>query len=394
MVLIIIATAGVYSTRNVHFQMSRTECGLRSSSGIVVTTKLQSVSACVSFGTSLENCHAVNYDTARGLCEVISMHGSLLEMQTNTDYVFAAFKNTNGTLDTGIGGICVQGFVQWKEQATRHYIALENIVYSDEATDYNYVCKVTIGDNEIPGVVDNDRQCHFVYKDLTGESELYCALVLDPASGLVATWVSYHISHDVPEAAFIGGYMSDGTPLYICRAPANGFQYFGYYNPDTALAYIDSGSVQYPPIVDLLIFSPNGPSFVGPTAGWPCPRYHVQIASHTYEYIEHSGDLPNWAVISNGRYAVGESAGVFSTPAKFNGHDNVFYSVYGQIDGGQTWGHLLKSSLTYQWEEFRVGSDVPYNALLGAYTIENEPLYIIMKTLSVALLEPITPKQD
>ena len=49
-------------------------------------------------------------------------------------------------------------------------------------------------------------------------------------------------------------------------------------------------------------------------------------------------------------------------------------------------GHLLKTSLPYQWEPFQVGSDVPYNAFLGSYTIENGPLFIIMaKTLGYSV---------
>ena len=193
-------------TRLAHLQLLRIERGLRSTSGIVMTTELQSVSACVLFGSSLENCHVVNYDTSMLLCEVISTHGSLLEMQNNSSYVFAAINNTNDILDTGVGSICVQGPVQWKEQATLVYIALENVVHCDEASGRSYVCKVTIGDNEIPGVVDNDRRCHFVYKDFRGTSSLYRTLTMDPESGLAAAWVSYRIGDDVHGAAFIGGH--------------------------------------------------------------------------------------------------------------------------------------------------------------------------------------------
>ena len=379
MILIIFTITGVHTISLVHFQMSRIEGGLRSTSGIVMTTQMPSVSACVLLGTSLDNCHAVNYDTARLLCEVISMHDSLLEMQNNTSYVFAAINNTNGILDTGVGSICVQGPVQWKEQSSWQYIALENMVYCDEG---RYVCKVTIGDNEIPGVLDTDRKCYFVYKDLLGESGLYRTLTMHPDSRLAATWLSYRVGDNVPEVAFVGGHLSPGNPLYVCRATVNGIQSVGYYAPSKGLAYIPyvpSGSVQYPTTVDLLIFSPNGPTSVGPTTGWPCPRFHVQIASHAYEYIEHYGDMPSWAVTSNNQHAVGESAGVFSTPAKFNDFDNKYYFVYGELTGYHTWGHLLKTSLPYRWEPFQVGSDVPYNAFLGAYTIENEPLFIVMK---------------
>ena len=83
MILIIFTITGVHTTSLVHFQMSRIERGLWSTSGIVMATEVPSVSTCVLLGMSLDNCHAVNYDTARLLCEVISLHDSLLEMQNN-----------------------------------------------------------------------------------------------------------------------------------------------------------------------------------------------------------------------------------------------------------------------------------------------------------------------
>ena len=120
----------------------------------------------------------------------------------------------------------------------------------------------------------------------------------------------------------------------------NGVQYAGYYNPDTALAYIHSGSVLYPTTVDLLIFSPSGPTRAGPTADWPCPRYHVQFASPYYEYIEHYGPnaMPSWAVVSGNNHAVGEAAGAFSTPAKYyHGSHGTCYSIIRGIKGGHKW---------------------------------------------------------
>ena len=360
-ILVILANAGVQTNRLVHLQLFRIERGLRSTSGIVMTTELQSVSACVLFGSSLEKCHAVNYDTSMLLCEVISTHGSLLEMQNNSSSVFAAINNTNDILDTGVGSICVQGPVQWKEQAILDYIALENVVHCDEASGRSCVCKVTIGDNEIPGVVDNDRRCHFVYKDLTGKSSLYRTLTMDPESGLAAAWVSYRIGDDVPGAAFIGGHLSPGTPLYVCRAPVNGVQYAGYYNPNTGLAYVHSDSVHYPTVVDLLFFSPSGPTFVGPTVDWPCPRYHVQIASHSYDYIEHYGRkrIPSWAVTSGNQYAVGESGPTFIKPDQRNPWIK-----------DQLWNDLLSTILHLQLPNFvSCGRDKPSHMTQNLVTV-------------------------
>ena len=358
--------------------MSRIERGLRSTSGVVATIELPLLSACILYGTSLEDCHAVNYDTSSGLCEVLSTHGSIMEREQNTDYIFVAFNNKNDLIHTGVQNDCTQGALQWKEQSSRDYIALENVVYSDDKTREGYVCKSTVGENELTGITNKNHECNFVHKDLPGHSDLYRTLVLDPESGFSATWLSYFIGDDIPEGAFAGGHLSTGTPLYVRRAPTDGVQYAGYYDPDTALAYIYSGSVMYPTAVDLLIFSPSGPTTVGPTADWPCPRYHVQVTSTDYEYIEHYGPngLPSWAVISGNRNAVGETAGAFSTPAKF--HQVMYYSVYGDSNGAQNWGNLLKTKIPYQWEPFEAGLDIPYNAFLRAHTINNDPLYIVM----------------
>ena len=302
-------------------------------------------------------------------------------MQNSDAYVFASINNTNDFLDTGVQNTCTRGPVQWKEQARRDYIALEYVVHAEDSTEWNYVCKATVGDNEIPGVVDSSRECKFVYKNVASFAELYRTLTVAVDTGSVtANWVTYTTGDEVPDEAFVGGHLSQVTPLYVCRASVNGVQYIGHYNPKTGLAYIHSGSVQYPVTVSLLTFSPNGPTSAGPTADWPCPRYHVQITPPEYEYIEHYGydTIPSWAVTSGSNYAVAELDGAFSAPGKFSDSNDKFYTVYGSTEGAQPWGRLLKTSLSFRWEPFLAGSDVPRNAFLGTYTIENDPLYIVM----------------
>ena len=158
----IVANTGDQTTTLVNLQTARIEHSLRSIKDVVMTTELQTISACVLFGTSVENCHAVNYNKPRLLCEIISMHGSVLEMQNDTNYVFVALNNTHELLDTGIRRMCAQGPIQWKEQATWHYVDLENVVYSNEAPERRHICQVTVGDNEIPGVSSKGGFCSFV----------------------------------------------------------------------------------------------------------------------------------------------------------------------------------------------------------------------------------------
>ena len=217
-VLVMVTDIAAQKEKLVHLQMSRVERGLRSTNGVVSTIKLHLVSACILHGTSLENCHAVNYSVSNGLWEVISTHGSLLEIKTDVNYIFVALKNTYDLLHTGVQSDCSQGPVQWKEQATNYYMALENVVYSDSSTPTNFICKATVGENELPGVKDNQRHCYFVYNDLIGYTGLYRTLVLKPDSGLSVTWMNFSIGDDVPQGAFVGGHLSPATPLYVCRA--------------------------------------------------------------------------------------------------------------------------------------------------------------------------------
>ena len=175
-VYIILGSTAAQSTNSVQLQMSRIELGIRSTNDIVKMAELHSVAACILFRISHENSHAVNYDTSRRLCEVISMHGSVLEMQKSDSYVFLAINNTEDLLDTGVHGMCKHGPVQWKEQATRDFTPPENVVHADDATEWNNVCKATVADNEIPGVVDNSKECKFVHKDLASVSEIYRTL--------------------------------------------------------------------------------------------------------------------------------------------------------------------------------------------------------------------------
>ena len=301
-VFIILGSTGAQPFNSVQLQVSRIERRIKSTNGVVKMVELHSLAACVLLGISQDNCHALNYDISRKLCEVISMHGSVLEMQTSDTYVFASINNTEDFLNTGVRYTCTLGPVQWKEQATRDFTPLENVVHADEATEWNYVCKATIGDNEIPGVVDNSKACKFIYKNLASFSQIYRTLTVVVDTGLAtANWMNYTTGDEVPEEAFVGGHLSQVTPLYVCRASINGVQYIGHYNPKTGLAYIHSGSVQNPVTVSLLTFSPYGPTSAGPTADWPCPRYHVQITSPEYEYIEHHGydTIPSWAVTSS-----------------------------------------------------------------------------------------------
>ena len=204
----------------------------------------------------------------------------------------------------------------------------------------------------------------------------------------VDSWRQYHATNSVgelqsglisPAKAIHRGGKADGILLYICRALWNGVYYIGYNDPCYARSCV--AFVEHTAQVDLLVFTPNGPTFSGPTVDFTCPHFHVIQAHREVDWVEHRGPepMPTGAVLSNSFTAVAEASGAISTVAKLIDNGNRFCMAYGITTGCQTWGHVMLTSLSYQWEQFQAGSEVPYNAIIDAYTHKNQPLYHVMK---------------
>ena len=283
-------------------------------------------------------------------------------------------------MKTGIEAICVQSLVQWREQFQRAYKEYDNLVYSDDMVRDKHVCKAFVGDNELPGFVSSaTKTCNFMHKGYDNFAEIYSVLTLDASTTLQILWVSYSVGQFLPASSFIGGRKANGTLLYICRALWNGVYYIGYYDPGDASSSV--AFVGHPAQVDLMVFTPNGPTFSGPTVDLTCPHFHVIQAHREVDWVEHRGPepMPTGAVLSNSFTAVAEASGAISTVAKFIDNGDRFCLTYGITTGCQTWGHLMLTSLSYKWEPFHAGSEIPYNAIIGAYTHENQPLYHVMK---------------
>ena len=147
------------------------------------------------------------------------------------------------------------------------------------------------------------------------------------------------------------------------------------------MSYTHSGNVNHPKVVDILAFIINGPNYAGPTGDLPCHRYHVCLASTGYDMVERWGNdpLPDSVVTSNEKLSLGMSSTVCNIMSKFIVNMKSFWMVYGSSNGAQTWESLMLTSLSYEWLPYQAGSDVPYNALVLSYTIENVPLYAVMK---------------
>ena len=324
----------------------------------------------------------MNYDAGKQTCEIISSHASLLGVQVNNNYTFAAFDNRYHFQNTGVDKDCINGPVKWKQQSKKRHVEFQNVIHSNDSVKDSPVYKVTFGDNEIPGVVTvNDKRCMFIHKYRTGFYDFYRVLVFNSDSGLTASWVTYTAARAIPEGSFFGGHSDQGAPVYICRAAINAIYYTGYHDPATAMSYTHSGNVNHPKVVDILAFIINGPNYAGPTGDLPCHRYHVCLASTGYDMVEHWGNdpLPDSVVTSNEKLSLGMSSTVCNIMSKFIVNMNSFWMVYGSSNGAQTWESLMLTSLFYEWLPYQAGSDVPYNALVLSYTIENVPLYAFMK---------------
>ena len=137
--------------------------------------------------------------------------------------------------------------IQWEETWAWSYVAPNNPVYADYMTKNRYVCKATVEDNELPGVVHiSQKKCKFVVHGKISFAEICLVLVLDPATDNSATWLTYDVGNILPRGAFVGGQTGEGILLFVCRALISGIYYSGCYDPNSRQASINSGSLQYP----------------------------------------------------------------------------------------------------------------------------------------------------
>ena len=317
------------------------------------------VTSCVIYGDSVYDCHAVNYNAHDQICELIASNGVVMHVQNRDDFILATFGNNYDFIKTGVEAVCALSVVQWREQFKQAFVEYDNLVYSDENTRDGFICKVSVADNEFPGIASvASRRCTIVHNSYAGYAEIYRVLVLETSSNLEAVWKSYNVGDLFPSEVFVGGRKADGTLLYISRILRGGVYFVGYYDPSDATASIATGSVEHPTEVDLLGFIPNGPTSAGPTVDLACPRFHVVQAHSEVDWVEHRGPetMPAGVVLGNSYTAVAQSSDAFSTIAKFIENGNRFCLVYGMGSGCQTWGHLMTTHLSYRWVHFQTGS--------------------------------------
>ena len=364
----------VFQSHHIELEVVRLFPGLKCMNSVVEAIQTESVRSCILHGMSVLNCHAVNYNIIDHTCQEIASNEVVIQTQRNTNSTLASFYNNHALLKTDVETSCAKSSVHWREQFTWAYnynILSNSLVYADDAVRDKHVCKVSVGDNDLPGVSSTARKrCYFVHKGYIGYAEIYSVLILGADAMLQIKWIDYNVGESFPPGAFIGGQNADDTLLYICRASWKGVYSIGYYDSSNARASIPS--VGHPAQVDLLVFTPNGPTSAGPMVEIAFPHFHVIQAHGEVDWVEHRGPepMPTGVVFSNSYTAVAQSSGAFSTVAKFIDTENRFCLVYGIVIGYQTCGQVMLTHMSYQWELFHAGSGMPYNAIVGAYTPE------------------------
>ena len=369
---------------SVELQLIFLEHGIKCISGVLSYSMQPSIAMCVFHGMSNQMCHAVNYNAVLKLCELIVSHESVLTFANDANFTFAAFNNTKEIIQTGTYQPCRMGNIQWKDQWKRTYVALSYPVYTDNASRDRYICKATVGDHELPGVVHvSQKTCKFVLHGKLSYAEFYMELVVVTPSNQNVVWWSHNVGDIVPRGAFVGGQTEKGIPLFVCRTLINGKYYSGYYDPSNGQASIHSGSLKHPSQIELLAFEPDGPNSAAAADKLHCPRPYVRQAYSGLEWVEHwsSDTKPPAAVISGTvpvTIAVGSIFIMTDTLAKI-AYNWRFCAAYGGKVACNQWGKMLVSSVAYEWVPFASGSIVPNSAVVVAHTVENDPLYAIMK---------------
>ena len=251
--------------RHVLLRIAFVEHEIRCISGVKSSSTQPSVSKCVMQGMTTNNCHAVNYDMIAKTCQLIISHGSRLTFENAVNHTFIALKNTKELIETGTDNTCGVESVQWEEQYRRAFVAPINPVYLDNSNRERYVCKVRVGDNELPGVVSvTEKKCKFVSYEQVSAAEFFTELVISSTADVSVHWLPYTVGDSVPNEAFVGGQTSEGIALFVCRAAISGIFYSGYYDPSTGQVSIHAGSLQRPTQVELLAFLPDGPTSAAP----------------------------------------------------------------------------------------------------------------------------------
>ena len=79
--------------------------------------------------------------------------------------------------------------------------------------------------------------------------------IIQVNSGCPVFWAPFTVGSGFPDETVKGGYLADSsTDLYVIRAVQGDFTMFGYYNPVTAIGYVEHWGVKEVTHMELLLF--------------------------------------------------------------------------------------------------------------------------------------------
>ena len=183
----------------------------------------------------MKTCRYINYNSAEGQCELGLGHCESLQPAT-------------GVIVNALGPPR-HGCIRWSSDREPDWVVLRG-------TD-GYAARIVSGEALLIGtfytgaedfwgnkqstsigpVCEADQDIEFLSKDAT------CPL----------PWMPYTAGEPLPLGAVAGGHLADGSATYVARVMHNNRFVFGYYNPQSASAYYESGGIHTTTSMDMLV---------------------------------------------------------------------------------------------------------------------------------------------
>ena len=127
----------------------------------------------------------------------------------------------------------MQGSHGYAARITSDGAVLIGTIYTSPAAFWANKQGVSIGP-----VYEADQDIELLLKDAT------CPL----------PWMPYTAGEPLPLGAVAGGHLADGSAIYVAKIISGGWLVvFGYYNPESAIAYYESFGVHTATSMDILV---------------------------------------------------------------------------------------------------------------------------------------------
>ena len=225
----------VHGCRTSHLQQEPMGYTCRDLSDVIYNSSAMAYPQCLWHCLWRNNCVILMYDAKHGYCLLASdlCLQAVSDVNVIVTYLGPLHDNSlewwNSTNEDNRNNDCIE----WRRNQSDWPVNL--VVVNDVGNDDNYaVARIGIGDILLPGAYRNGNtksvMDHIKHLTETGEY----LLVQDGCSVMWAAWDSTSGS-DLPTSAIVGGYLANGSPLYVAKGWAKpDTMKIGYYNPETA----------------------------------------------------------------------------------------------------------------------------------------------------------------